>query len=511
MDVKLMLDLNKNNTKFVVLGGGTAGWMAAIFLKKNYPNVDLTVIESSEIGILGAGEGTTPHVYRFFEEMDIPFSDLVKHASATIKTGIKFSNWNGNKKSYYHPFTLHPEHNYFSLKSVKSENFPKIVHEKVVTGESLDDINLGAIAAERYKVTIIKNTVEKNTKCGNYSLHFNARMLADFLKNVAISRGVKLIDSEVMTIETDDSGYINKLNLKNETSLDVDFVFDCTGFKRVVIGKFYQSRWKSYQKYLPVNKALPFFIEHSENEKLPPYTEAIAMKYGWMWKIPVRGRYGCGYVFDSRFIDADMARNEITNCFGNELRFGNTFNFEAGTFETPWVKNCIAIGLSSGFIEPLEATSIWISVWGFLNKMTRHISGVTHRNESAIKIFNESAMIDTESVLNFIYFHYITKRTDTDFWKNFINNNEMPSEVRKLVEFDKDIVYVAELLNKHGFPQESWFSVGLGLNFFNRRISEKNFGSNSRLISNEKITFQSKLNKTCDTLFDHNDYLNNII
>lgn len=505
----MKVNLNSVNTKFVVLGGGTAGWMTALFLRKKYPRIDLTLVESSEIGILGAGEGTTPHVYSFFEELGISFEQLVKHADSTLKNGIKFTNWNGDGNHYFHSFASVPNKDYFHLNEVKKDYSPKILHQKIAEERNLDDISFVSMASEKNKTLIsgnIKREVFQNE--GFFSLHFNARLLADFLKSVALSRGVKRIDSELISINTDDSGYIKELNLKDEVRLPVDFVFDCSGFKRVIVGKFYQSNWKSYKKHLPVNKAVPFFMDHKENEPLPPYTEAIAMKYGWAWKIPIRTRYGCGYVFDSNIIDVDKAKEEIIKSYGENIKIGNPFSFEAGTYTTPWVKNCLSMGLASGFIEPLEATSIWISIWLFLKKIDLYTTGITHRDECSIKIFNESTGRDVESVMDFIYFHYITKRQDTEFWKNFTEKNEMPDTVKRIYQFNKNFLFLHELLNSKTFAFENWSAVGLGTKFFNPITSNNSFEANERSISIEVLQWKNKLITESNKLVDHKEYIN---
>jgi tryptophan halogenase len=395
-------------------------------------NSKITLIESSDIGILGAGEGTTPHFVDFLKQLNIDTSYLFKNASATIKNGIKFTNYNGDNKSYFHGFSDNFNLDYTQSTTINNFNIPILALEKISNNQNVDNIDISNIISES-KLT--KFTYE-NKNIGDYALHFNANYLAKSLKNIGLNRNINVLDDVVVKIKTDENNYVNELILKNNV-IKCDFVFDCTGFKRLIIGNFYNSIWKSYEKNLPVNRAIPFFVTLKENENIPPYTEAIAMKYGWMWKIPTQERYGCGYVFDKNCISDDEAKNEIDNYMGFEVESPRQFNFSAGTYEKIWVKNCVAIGLSSGFIEPKEATSIWLTIEQ-LQGILQNIDGVVYKNEISIKNYNEKNVEMTNEILDFVYLHYMTKRKDTNFWLNFSKNNIMPSSIKLYLNYCKN-------------------------------------------------------------------------
>jgi tryptophan halogenase len=382
--------------KFVIVGGGTAGWLTALYINKHFSNDSVNVVASSEIGILGAGEGTTPPFVDFLKEVDIDEKELYNNCKATIKTGIKFTNWNGNGDEYYHNFTT-----------------------------------------------------------GLHALHFDASLLAKYFQNVATSRGVKLIDDEVIGVEFEENRDIESLTLKSGKQVEVDFLFDCSGFRRMFIGGYYHSKWTEYQ--MPCKRAIPFFLPN-DGVNLPEYTESIAMKYGWIWKIPVQGRYGCGYVFDSSMTTDEEAANEIREYLGHDFKSPKTFNFSAGAYDKCWINNCMAVGLSSGFIEPLEATSIWVQILA-LRIFVQSFNMPNGRE----KVNNDVKEIN-EDVLSFLYYHYMSKREDTDFWKKFTINNVMPDKLKNVLK-SEDIIGNLKQYNFNMFNENSWQAIKNGINY----------------------------------------------
>ncbi len=464
------------NYNFAVVGSGTAGWLTALFLSNNYPWANITVIASSEIGILGAGEGATPHLLNFTSSLGISTEEIIKYCKGTFKNGIKFTNWNGDTRSYFHPFIDEGSLNCFSVTDKDNVGHSAIVLERMINANNLDDCIFSAHASEKNLTKFKPNLELPNPKqilsqyntLGSYSVHFDAIVLAKFLKRIAVSRRVRYIDDEVEEIIENEDGYITRLITKNKDYYDADFVFDCTGFKRRIIGEHYKAEWKSYAESLPVNRAIPFFIKH-DNTEVPPYTEAIAMKYGWVWKIPVEGRFGCGYVFDDKHIDIEQAKTEITEQFG-DVEFGQKdFKFEAGRYETPWIKNCIAIGLSAGFIEPLEATSIMTSLLSLFQFTNNNLGNIT-KDQFYIDKYNENVREFHDDTLDFIYLHYITKRDDTEFWSKFTENNVMPERVKKFMEECNHTIPTTKFLRSINniYETGSWHSVAKGLRIYNR-------------------------------------------
>ena len=511
-----MKNINNKDFKFVVVGGGAAGWLSALFMRKHYPQASITVIESSEIGILGAGEGTTPHFIYFLNELDIAVSDIVKYASGTFKNAVKFTNWNGDGKHYYHGFANTKAIDY-KLTDFNYSRIPLLALEKIGKGKSMNDIDFVSTISDINRVKIATEKVIGDTiyqtSLGAVALHFNANSLAKLLKTVGKLRDIKVIDGIVDDIKTDADGYINQL-VMSDSKLDCDFVFDCTGFKRLIIGKFYKSEWNSYKDSLPVNKAIPFILP-LDKKFLPPYTEAIALKYGWMWKIPTQERYGCGYVYDSNMISDDKAKEELDKLTGTNVDIVRSFSFDAGAYKRPWIKNCLAVGLSSGFLEPLEATSIWSSCFS-INYLLTHIKGVTHRDQQSINLFNENNENINEMILAFLHLHYHTKRTDTSFWKDFAKTKNIPKPIQLLIDNDYDItVLLSTKFKNDWFEFFSFCQVGAGLNFFNNKRAMESFealvqGARYDIYSTHKNSLLSNIKNFAPYTIEHYELLRNI-
>lgn len=489
----------------VVIGGGTAGWMTALMVKKFYPNHSIKLIESQEIGILGAGEGSTTHFINFLDTVNIPVSELVKNCGATLKLGINFENWNGDKKSYFHAFASKESLNEFKFLFFTHQMSKECNSEKLNFNKKLTKDKKVPFSFRDNSNCLFENNILSFTNHSPFSLHFNARQLASYFSVVAQSRGVERIESKVKNFSCDVNGNINKVILENDSKIDCDFIFDCSGFARLVLGKFFNTDWISYSDHLPLNTALPFFIAHDGNVK--PQTDAIAMKCGWVWKIPVENRYGCGYVFDSSYINEEEALIEAEQHFQCKLISPKTFKFKAGTFKKTFVKNCLAIGLSQSFVEPLEATSIWIS---FLNLNEFLMSdGINSKSEIFKTKFNDKCLKRNQEVVEFLYLHYLTKRNDSKFWQEFRHNHPMiPSIVEKLEILNE---FENNSLETGLFEKQSWLQIMSGLNLFDTFLfQEKIKKFNNNFIESHLNSFlknQDNVIKSCVTHKEFLEYL----
>ena len=508
--------------KFTIVGSGTAGWITALFLSHNYPWANITVISSSEIGILGAGEGVTPQFIHFLNKLNISVSDIVKYCKGTFKNGIKFTNWNGDTRSYFHPFHDEGSFDCFNITDYDGSGLSAIVLDRIVNANSLDECVFSSNASEKNLLKLqpnsnlsdSKNVLSKFDSIGSFAMHFDAVLLAKYLKRIAVSRRIRYIDDEIDKIITDDDGYVEALQTVAGDTYETDFIFDCSGFKRLVIGKHFDAPWKSYKESLPTNKAMPFFIDH-DNIKVPPYTEAIAMKYGWVWKIPVEGRYGCGYVYDSDLVSDEQVLEEIKEMFGPDVESPRTFEFEAGRYETPWVKNCIAIGLSAGFIEPLEATSIMTSILS-LGEYIPNTLGNILKNEYYINRYNKYVTTTNDDTFNFIFLHYLTKRDDTEFWTSF-KDRPMPKEVQMFLEECKHTIPNSKFLSEISsiYENASWLSVSKGLRILDKEKAAELFSGINSDVRREEIpklssSFYINMEINLNTLADHSLLLKTI-
>lgn len=511
----------KKKFNFVIVGGGTAGWITALFIKNQYPWANVTVIASEEIGILGAGEGTTPHFVTFLNRLGISTSDIVKHANGTIKNGIKFDNWKGENDTYFHGFWELVDLNVFTVTDLDDEGISSLVLEQIAKGQSIDDVMFSANSSKNNLVNFTPN-LSMNSKGGaplehfndlsNYGLHFDAKLLAKYLKKVSMYRGIKYIDSKVSKINSSTDGYIESISTERGDILNAHFVFDCTGFAREIIGKHFNTEWISYSDKLPMKRALPFILPIDENV-IPPYTESTALKYGWMWKIPVQTRYGCGYVYDSDYINEEDAKEEIRQIYGQDVEFGNPFTFEAGRYKESWVKNCVAIGLSSGFVEPLEATSIWTSVTALREYINNNL-GAIERNPFYIKRFNDKINKFQDDTKDFIYLHYYTTRSDSDFWKEFKEKHTPTENIQKYIDYCKETLPERNFIHSlnQAYGSASFYPISYGIGLFSQDIAFKMinaiYSDIRRDASNSKIkNYLLNMHLNLKSLTDHAEFL----
>ena len=470
----------------VIVGGGAAGWIAALYARIALPKADITVVESSDIGILGAGEGTVPDFIEMTDFLGIPFSKLVKEADATIKNSIKFTNWTGDGSYFHHSFNtdtnlgldgsnvLHP--------NVCETNLGILTN--VVHSGAIPDIDVVDMAGQQCKVpfTVAEGIADfdadpltnyrTNTR---FAAHFNAGKLANLLKSYGFERGIRVIDGIVTDIEKNEYDEVSKLTLDTGKEIKVDFLFDCTGFSRLFIGKEYGAEWKSHEEHLTVNAAIPFFLPIAE-DAIPPYTEAIAMKYGWMWKIPTTERFGCGYVYDSRFIDAEDAKKEVEEYLGRTITVPRQFTFNAGYYKTPWIKNVIALGLSSGFIEPLEATSIF-QTCAMLKQVLSNAAALSNRDSGPADEFNAKFVDISEQVVDFLYFHYMSGRKDTLFWEHYTEKNAPESLQKTIAPFTWRFPQYSDFRDKF-FILNSWLMIMRGKKQIDQEIAERTYRIN---------------------------------
>lgn len=498
----------------VVVGGGTAGWLSALYAKKIYEKENIILVESEELGILGAGEGSTPALIELLLFLEISLKDLINECKISIKNGIKFTNWSSENDYYFHPFASNNiasnDYNFSLFNMLENDtNFSHIFSSQFE--HNLKDYSFIEKFSIKNKVPFFNSIDYVNSNIFDnqqsyFSIHFDANLIAKFLRKIGEERGIKRKTGTVEKIISDSDGYIKKIQTEKET-INTDFVIDCTGFKRLIIGNFYKNEWKSHKESLPANKAIPFFLDQDKN--IPPYTESTAMNFGWMWKIPLQHRYGCGYVFDENFISEDDAKKELDQYFGFEVDAPKTFNFNAGCYEKIWIKNSLAVGLSSGFIEPLEATSIWQAI-RVLNDFFASYNNIFTKNEKIKEKFNKKYLIETSEIVDFIYLHYITDKKNSDFWKNFYINNKTPDFVDYILSVIKErpIDPSIDFIERQNmFGSSSYFYVLIGNNLINKKTLKKYLEIMKTDKTEDYINIINNQKNIIPKLINHNNFL----
>jgi len=453
----------KQVKKLLVVGGGSAGLITALILKKKL-DIQIDIVHSKNIGIIGVGEGSTEHFKEFMDFIGIDQYQLIKECDATYKCGIMFENWGA--KDYLHSVT-YP----FNIKNGQyAHTYGKLISEN----SSSMEYNFF------WKNQINSWFLNRRDEFPTNQFHFNTHKLNEFLIKLSRLNGINVIEDEINDIVLDNNGYIE--NLKGfKKSYYYDFYIDSTGFKRILMNKL-GAKWNSYGKYLKMKSAIVFPSEDEENYNF--WTLARAMDYGWMFRIPVWGRYGNGYIFDDDYTDAISAKKEVEKYFDREIDVKKEFKFDPGALEDVWIKNCCAVGLSGSFVEPLEASSIGTSIQQAFLLM--HKLPVYDNN--VIKSYNKSMNDIMENIRDFIALHYITDKTNTQFWKD-VKNISLPDTLSNKLELWKTKLPIREdfcnLSNYILFTEDNFTLVLHGLNFFDREFIRKEYFSTHMDIRHE--------------------------
>ena len=443
--------------KIVVVGGGTAGWLAALMISKIKPENTVTVIESSKIGIIGAGEGSTGSLTNIIHNEMWDFGcneqDFIKECDATIKLGIKHIGWGPDKnKHYYGPIDGTPTSN-------------DVVDLMFQHALGCRDQDLLHIATELgYKIHHNKNSFVE--PAGNHAYHFDAHKVGQYFKKICET--VTHIDSEVEQVMLEsDTGFVESVKLSNGNTVEGDMFIDASGFNQVLM-KAVGGKWKSYKDNLPVNSALPFLLPYEDDEVIQPVTNAWAQNNGWCWQIPTKNRRGCGYVFSDEFVTADQAHAELEQTIGRKVDPIRLLKFESGRQETLWIKNVLSIGLCAAFAEPLEATSIHTTIMQLKDFVFSCLS--TNRditcNEGTVNKYNNDKAHMYDTTKDFLVAHYTCGRNNTEFWK-YIDSGATTTEfVKSIHEVCKHRVPNMTLFPRPeggaGWPLWSYVLAGTG-------------------------------------------------
>ena len=444
--------------KVVILGGGTAGWMTASALIKAQPQLEVVLIESDEIGIIGVGEATVPSISLFNTLLGLDVPDFMRACEATFKLGIAFVDWGQVGRSYMHPFT-----NYGA--DVKSPHFGPLwiryARQRLEHGEasSIDDYSLACQASQQGRFILPLKGQAPSVGPLTYAFHFDASLYARYLRSFAEARGVKRIEGKAVHISQDSAaGYLKDITLEDGQVVDGGFFVDCSGFAGLLIEKTLHSGYEDWSRWLPCDRAVAV---PSQGVTPPaPYTRSTADSAGWRWQIPLQHRVGNGHVYASRFMDDDEAeRRLLAGLDGPAQATPRRLSFVTGKRRRVWNRNCMAIGLSSGFLEPLESTSIYM----IQTAIVRLLGLFLHTGFGADNIvpFNRIVDAEFEGIRDFIILHYkMTQRDDSEFWRHCRDMEVPEAVVRNMALFSASSQVT--IPRDHPFPMQGWLAVMLG-------------------------------------------------
>ncbi|WAC48109.1 tryptophan 7-halogenase [Asticcacaulis sp. SL142] len=441
--------------KLVIVGGGTAGWMAAAALSRvmGTRNYQITLIESDEIGTVGVGEATIPTIQEFNTLLGIDENDFMKAVNGTFKLGIRFDNWSKPGSSYFHPFGVYG----VDMGGLNFNHFWMRYHKAGGSGD-FGLFNPQTLAARKGRFGRMAEINPQAPKV-NYAFHFDASLYAKFLRGYCEKNGVVRQEGTITKIaQHPETGDITAVTLANGQVITGDLFIDCSGFRGLLIEQTLNSGYEDWSKWLPCNRAVA--VPCDKVGPATPYTTSTAQEAGWQWRIPLQHRTGNGYVFCDAYMSEDKASDLILQRLdGKAQAEPRVIRFVTGHRKQMWNKNVIAMGLASGFLEPLESTSIWL-VQDAITKLLKYFpkERITDVQRTC---FNRDMLAAYDNVKDFLIAHYkVTEREDTPFWA-YCKHMDIPDSLKfrleSFAEHNQSLVAPTEL-----FKDASWFAVLAG-------------------------------------------------
>lgn len=460
----------------VIVGGGTAGLVAALYLQSYFPQFNIKIVKSSKINIIGVGESTTEHWSNFIQDVNINPIELINESDATIKIGVLFKDWLYPGSKYVHSIfnTDLP----FSSKQLTFELYNRLVLNNFSN-------NPFVLSPPFNKVYYKNKVIISPDLIPSKQFHFNTFKLNSYLQKICLKRNIKIEEHFIKNINQNEKGKITSLTTSDNNIIKGDFFIDCSGFKRVLSSKL-SLKTISYKDYLPVNEVITFSTPLNQKNGIEPYTSATALSSGWAWKIPTQTQYGNGYVFDNRYINSDNALNEFNHHLGTNIEnVAKNIKFEAYKIKKFWHKNCVNIGLSSSFSEPLEAQSIGFSIIQS-SLLVESLNNWIYNPSNISDKYNKVLDIIFDNIIDYVQVHYLTKRKDSKFWQD---------KPFKLTEFNQNTItnFSLGIFSPFDFPQYVMFK---NLNFY-----QIYFGLNLLNISKIKL-LQNNLHKEWNKEWD---------
>ncbi len=484
----------------IIVGGGTAGWMAASILMQSLGKYGskITLIESDNVPVIGVGEGTTPLFKQFLHYLNIPEHEFMSKCNATYKHGISFPDWTQDDEEfsdYFHPFNS-PGYNHND--DVFFSNCNKRRNKQQVDTDSKNYF-FGAELAKQRKAPVGPSPL--NSDNIGYAYHFDASLLAELLKGRCLKEGITHIVDDVTKVALNKQQDITQLVLTNDKIISGDFFIDCTGFARKLIKEALNVKLTSYENKLFNNSAVVIRTPTSSDE-ITPYTESRALKNGWAWRIPLSDRVGWGYVYSNNYTSAQEAEQELRELIGttsNDL-LARHINFKVGRVNEHWKNNCFAVGLSQGFIEPLEATALGLVQFGLIRFVSYFDKGnyqPTYRDHFN-KIVNEAF----DSTCEYIQMHYkLNTREDSQYWCDNRDNSHISDSSRTLIAgWDSSQVDFNDVLAQHSntstYPPYSWYCILSGMGRYPKETKKG-------LPANNENPFQKEVSR----YYGHREFL----
>ena len=443
--------------KIVIAGGGTAGWMAAALLSKTFSSaLDIELVESEQIGTIGVGEATIPPLRLFNETLGIDEDDFLANTGGTFKLGIQFEGWGSPNDCYMHSFGeigldlgLGKFYQYW-LRSRREGNQHR-----------LWDYDLNEIAARRNRFDRFEKVAGTPMQGPVHAYHLDAGLYAAYLRTFSEARGVRRTEGRIVSVRRDaNSGHVESLELEDGQVLAGDFFIDCTGFRRLIIGQALGVPFEDWTHWLPCDRAMA--VPCAPVQPLIPYTRAIAREAGWQWRIPLQHRLGNGHVYCSAHMSDDEAASILlSNLDGETSEDPRPLRFTTGRCREFWHKNCLAIGLAGGFMEPLESTSIHL-IQNCISRFVRHFPS-SRNDDVTAEHYNRESLFEFDRIRDFIILHYAAnQREGSEFW-DACRHMELPEALAYRMKLFRQGAQVYREMGEL-FTEPSWVQVLVGQN-----------------------------------------------
>jgi tryptophan halogenase len=489
--------------KVVIVGGGSAGWMSAAFLAKVLgASVQITLLESKQIATVGVGEATIPPIQLFNQLLGISEPDFIAATQATFKLGIQFEHWGNVNERYMHAFGP----------TGKQMGLTPFVHYWLrarAEGDSsvLGDYSFNSLAAKKQRFGQSTKKAGPGNPSLVYAYHFDASAYAQLLKKYSLAQGVVHCEGTLADVQINAlDGNIQTLKLTDGRTISGDLFIDCSGQRSLLLGQALKVPFESWQHWLPCNRAVAI---QSDAQLAAPFTRAIAHSNGWQWQIPLQNRTGNGLVYASDFgSDAQAIRTLEQHLPGNPITDPNVLSFKVGRYRDQWRNNCVAIGLASGFLEPLESTSLHM-VQSSLVRLAK-LFPAQEILATDVAEFNRQATLEAEGIRDFIILHYRqTQRQDSDFWRN-LHSTPAPESLQDRIDTFLASGYLARR-NDELFDENAWTQVLIGQGLIPKRyhvLAEQ-------MPKSDLIVFLRSLRQQVDTFSEtlscHQSYVKNLV
>lgn len=489
--------------RIVIVGGGSAGWMTAAALSSLLPQnaVQITLIESEQIGTIGVGEATIPDVINFNSMLGISETDFLKATNGTFKLGIEFVNWGRVGDSYFHPFGTHG----VDMNGIDFHQF-WLRYQRDNPGSVVEEFSLSAIAAKRNKFVLPEGDPRSVLSHIRYAYHFDATAYAKYLRRYAEQRGVQRVEGKVVDVSLkSETGFISDVELESGQSVSGDLFFDCSGFRSLLLGKALDVDFKDWSHWLPCDTAQTVACERTG--ALRPYTVSTAKRAGWQWRIPTQHRTGNGHIYSSALMsDDDAIESLLADLDGPAMATPRKIKFRTGHRNKFWEKNCIGIGLSSGFLEPLESTSLFLIQEGISKFISLYPTA--DMPESVRSEYNRQITKKFEQVRDFIILHYkATQRDDSEFW-NYCRTMSVPDSLTQKIELFREAGRIFRYEDEL-FSKPSWIAVLLGQNMQPKSVDPIIGALPAAQIAKSLVSMKAAMDSATEKMPTHEAFLKN--